>query len=48
MPTLSRSVWAKLALLTLRLGLTRLSFRCADKAGFFDNYSDNLDGWDGY
>lgn len=44
MPTLSRSMWAKLALLTQRLGLSRLSYLCAERAGFFRNYYEDPEG----
>ncbi len=45
---ISLTTWARLALLTQRLKLTRLSYWCAHRAGFFQNYYDQLDGHDGY
>ncbi len=36
MPIITKSFYAKAALLTLRLGLLRLSYLCARKAGFFE------------
>lgn len=44
MPKLSLATWARLALLTQRLRLSRLSYLCAERAGFFRNYYEDPEG----
>ena len=44
MPKLSLATWARLALLTQRLRLSRLSYLCAERAGFVRNYYEDPEG----